>query len=90
MKIHDIVNLPKMHRVIKVDLDVLRSSLGENNGVIYDCDTVVKRKVRRVLHDRGWRWQLVRECKNQEDWDYCFEQDKYCLDNVNHELGLLI
>ena len=88
MRIEDLKVLPKMHRVIEVDLDVLRIGFGHNYGA-FEFDDVAKRKVRRVLHDRGWKWQLVRECKNQEQWDYCFESDKECVNEINHELGLV-
>lgn len=37
----------------------------------------------------GWKWQLVREWHDQELWDYCFEQDRECLENLNYDLGLL-
>jgi hypothetical protein len=26
---------------------------------------------------------------DQELWDYCFEQDRECLENLNYDLGLL-
>lgn len=82
-------NLPKLYRVIKVEMSVLRAAIGTNGGVVFDQDTMVKRKVRRVLCNNGWKWSLVRECKNQEEWDYCFNADKICLDDINYELGLI-
>ncbi|EMC7916080.1 hypothetical protein [Enterobacter cloacae] len=89
MRIEELPKLPKLFRVIEVDLDVLRSGLGEGGGVIFDLDAVVKRKVRRVKHAGGWKWQLVREYHQQERCDYCFEQDRECLENLNYDLGLL-
>lgn len=50
---------------------------------------VDKATVRRVLCNEGWRWALVRECKNQEEWDYYFDEDKICLEDLNAELGLI-
>ncbi len=88
MKLEDIHNLPKMHKVIKVDLDVLRVSLGYNYGA-YEHDEVAERKARRVKCDTGWKWQLVQECKNQSDCDYFFESDKECLNEENYNLGLI-
>ncbi|WP_272577961.1 hypothetical protein [Providencia sp. PROV260] len=41
-----------------------------------------------MKHRDGWCWQLVREHKDQEEWDYCFELDRECLNNLNWELGL--
>ncbi|MBA4822469.1 hypothetical protein H2241_16080 [Pantoea ananatis] len=81
--------LPKLGRVVEVDLDVLRCGVGEGLGVTYDNDAVVKRKVRRVMDSNGWRWQLARQWKDQEVWDYCFEQDKEMIVEINYEFGLI-
>ncbi|HHD7754697.1 TPA: phage N-6-adenine-methyltransferase [Enterobacter asburiae] len=89
MRIEELPKLPKLFRVIEVDLDVLRNGIGSGWGVIFDQDAIVKRKVRRVKHDGGWKWQLVREWHDQELWDYCFEQDRECLENLNYDLGLM-
>ncbi|EEJ4681674.1 TPA: hypothetical protein ACI4FL_000056 [Enterobacter roggenkampii] len=89
MRIEDLPTLPKLYRVIEVDLDVLRSGIGEGGGVIFDIDTVVKRRVRRVKHAGGWKWQLVREYRLQELCDYCFWIDNESLHELNYELGLL-
>ncbi len=52
MTIHEYHNgnlpMPKLFRVVSVELDVLRSGLGSGYGVIFDCDETVIRKVRRV------------------------------------------
>lgn len=89
MRIEELKKLPKLYRVITVELDVLRNGFGGNYGVIYDIDTVVKRKVRRVLDVDGWRWAMVREHLNQDQWDYFFEYDKESLQELNYTLGLL-
>lgn len=89
MHIEELTKLPKLFRVIEVDLDVLRNGFGPGWGVIFDQDAVRKRKVRRVKHHGGWKWQLVREWLDQELWDYYFEQDRECLENLNYDLGLL-
>lgn len=91
MTIEEIMNsgeLPKLYRVIKVDLPVLRCGF-VNGGALFDCDDVAERKVRRVLCREGWKWSLVRECKNQEEWDYYFERDQECLTEVNAEFNLI-
>lgn len=80
--------LPKLYRVIEVDLSVLRSEIF-GGGVAFDQDSIESRKVRRVLCSGGWRWALVRECKKQEEWDYYFDEDKICLEDLNAELGLI-
>lgn len=79
--------MPKLGRVVEVDLDVLRAGFGSGYGVIHDLDTVVKRKVRRVMDVDGWRWQLVRE-----PWDdniHLYESDKESLTQLNYEFGLI-
>ncbi|AVF34252.1 hypothetical protein [Rahnella sikkimica] len=75
--------LPRMYRVIEVEIDVVRNGIGSGGGVIYDIDKVVKRKIRRVRDATGWRWQLVRQDKHQEVWDYFFEQDRESLNEFN-------
>lgn len=82
-------SLPKLGRVVEVDLDVLRCGVGEGLGVTYDNDVVVKRKVRRVMDTNGWRWQLAKQSKGQELWDYCFEHDKEQILNINYEYSLI-
>lgn len=76
--------LPRMYRVIEVELDVIRNGIGSGGGVIYDIDKVVKRNIRRVRDATGWRWQLVRQDKHQEVWDYFFEQDRESLNEFNY------
>lgn len=88
MRIDELPKLPRMYRVIEIDLDVLRNRY-VGGGVIFDCDTVVKRNVRRVLNEKGgWRWSMV-EVPGQREWDYCLSIDKECLHELNYELGLL-
>ncbi len=83
------VKLPKLYRVIKVQISALRNSVGEGYGIIFDCDTIVERKVRRVLCPEGWKWQLVRDGHDQEEWDYYFESDKECLSDYNCNYDLI-
>ncbi|HCU1682480.1 hypothetical protein [Escherichia coli] len=89
MRIEELPKLPKLFRVIEVDLDVLRNGIGGGGGVIFDMDAVVKRKVRRVMHSGGWKWQIAREWPDQESWDYCLQQDRECLELLNYDLGLM-
>lgn len=89
MRIEELPKLPKLFRVIEVDLDVLRNGIGGGGGVIFDMDAIVKRKVRRVMHSGGWKWQIAREWHDQESWDYCLEQDRECLELLNYDLGLM-
>lgn len=75
--------LPRMYRVIEVELDVVRNGIVSGGGVIYDIDKVEKRNIRRVRDTTGWRWQLVRKDRHQEVWDYFFEQDRESLNEFN-------
>lgn len=81
--------LPKLYRVVKVEMPALRAAIGSCGGVMFDQDSIEQRKVRRVLCDEGWRWSMVRDCKSQEEWDYYFDEDKICLEDINAELGLI-
>ncbi|QHJ82079.1 MAG: hypothetical protein [Caudoviricetes sp.] len=76
--------LPRMYRVIEVELDVLRNGIGSGGGVIYDIDKLEKRNIRRVRDATGWKWQLVRRDKHQEVWDYFFQQDRENLNEFNY------
>ncbi|MBU9823148.1 hypothetical protein J1782_24975 [Rahnella sp. BCC 1045] len=75
--------LPRMYRVIEVELDVVRNGIGSGGGVIYDIDRLEKRNIRRVRDATGWKWQLVRRDKHQEVWDYFFHQDRESLNEFN-------
>lgn len=77
--------LPKLYRVVKVEMSVLRAAIGYGGGVMFDQDTIVEKKVRRVLCSNGWKRSLVSEGY----YDYCFESDSECLDEINAELGLI-
>ena len=73
------MKLPKMYAPVKIKFWSLRNGLGPGLGVIFDIDTEVERKCRRVRTKDGWKWQLVRYFQDR-DWDWALEQDKECLD----------
>ncbi len=81
--------LPKMHKVITIELETLRGALGSNLGWM-EVDAVVTRKVRRVMGNFGWKWQLVTEYKGQRDDDYYFETDREMIDEINYEYRLTV
>ena len=75
--------MPKLFRPVRVEFD----SLSGDGGYEHWVTTI--RHVRRVIHADGWRWQLVRmNHKGLDRWDYCLNQDRECLDNLNWEFGL--
>jgi len=89
MRIGELKQLPKLYRVITVDLDVLRNGIGAGGGVIFDIDTVIKLRVRRVLNENGgWRWVIADE-RYEWEWNCCLESDRECLQELNYELGLM-
>ena len=71
--------LPKLYRVVEIEYWSLRNRLGSNYRFIFDIDTKVKRTVRRVRVDNGWKWQIVNFDKISK-YDYFVEQDQEILD----------
>jgi len=73
------MNIPRLYAPVNICFSSLRHGIGNDGGVIYDNDTYVARKCRRVLCENylgGWKWQIV-DMKNilMLDWDVM--QDKY-------------
>lgn len=77
--------LPKLYRKVKIRFPSLRTSLGENYGVCFDCDTIVTRGVIRVVIDNGWKWQ-VHNIYRLYEYDYGAEADQEVLDNIGMEM----
>lgn len=75
------MDLPKLYRVIKIEFSSLRNGLGSNYGVIFDIDTMVTRKVRRVLCPGGWKWQ-IRDLHELWEWDYFVDTDQEILNEI--------
>jgi len=81
------MELPKLYAPVRIKFWSLRMGLGANFGVIFDIDSEVERKCRRVRCNAGWKWQIVDYAKLAE-WDFYAEQDKEILDNWGSELEL--
>ena len=79
------MELPKLYAPVKIKFWSLRNGVGQSLGVIFDIDTVVERKCRRVKCEGGWKWQIV-DFMKMEQWDYFVEQDKEILDECGSEL----
>ena len=77
--------LPKMYAPVDITFWSLRNGLGAGYGVVFDIDTKVTRKCRRVRTDNGWKWQLVRYYQDR-DWDWTLETDKETLENALEDL----
>lgn len=74
--------LPKLYRTVNLKFWSLKNELGGSGGVIFDCDTQVTRKCRRVICPDGWKWQV---CKNFIG-DWTVEYDQECLDEQGMDL----
>lgn len=78
------MKLPKLFRVVTIEFWSLRNGVGEDFGVIFDIDTKVQRRARRVRTRYGWNWQIESLYKTLE-WDWCAEQDQDTLDNYSYD-----
>jgi len=79
------MRLPKLYAPVRIKFWSLRDGLGSNYGVVFDVDTQVERKCRRVKFEGGWKWQIV-DFMNLAEWDYMAEQDKEILDEYGSDL----
>lgn len=79
------MKLPKLYAPVKIKFWSLRMGLGSNYGVIFDVDTQVERKCRRIKCEGGWKWQIVDYMSIQE-WDNLVWQDKEILDEFGSDL----
>lgn len=76
------MELPKLYRPVTAKFWGLRNGIGAGMGVIFDIDTLVERRIMRVLSrpGSGWKWQIVNASRDRE-WDYFIESDQECLDS---------
>lgn len=72
------MELPKLYAPVNITFWGLRNSLGDGYGVIFDIDTEVSRKCRRVATPDGWQWQICGADKIAE-WDGSVESDEISL-----------
>lgn len=72
--------LPKLYRPVKAKFWSLRNKVGDNMGVIFDCDELVERTVMRVRTLNGWKWQ-IQHLSRLLEWDWCAETDQECLND---------
>jgi hypothetical protein len=81
----EIPKLPKLYRSIYIRFSSLRNGVGSGLGVIFDIDTMVIQKCRRVRTSDGWKWQLC-SVDNLMEWDYMAETDQEVLDEYTDEI----
>lgn len=77
------MKLPKLYRVVTIKFWSLRMGVGSGLGAIFDIDTQVTRRCRRILDGDGWTWQLV---DYERDWDLTMETDLNTIYNYGSEL----
>ena len=70
--------LPKLYRPVKIRFSSLRNAIGENGGVMFDCDQMVERTAMRVNTGNGWKWQ-IKDISTIWEWDYFAESDQEIL-----------
>ena len=79
------MNLPKLYRPIYIKFISLRNGVGGGGGVIFDIDTMVIQKCRRVRTLDGWKWQLC-SIDNLMDCDYMAETDEEILNEYTDKI----
>ena len=79
------MTLPKLYRSVYIKFSSLRNGLGGGGGVIFDIDTKVIQKCRRVKTSDGWKWQLC-SIDNLMEWNYMAETDQEVLDEYTDEI----
>lgn len=73
------MQLPKLYRVVHLKFWSLRNTIGSSYGVIFDHDTMIIRRARRVLSDDGWKWQIAAKNWEWRDEGHLLDTDQECL-----------
>ena len=79
------MKLPKLYRPVKIKFWSLRNKLGQNMGVIFDCDEIVERLAMRVRTDLGWKWQ-IKNLQLISEWDWGVITDQEILNESDCEI----
>lgn len=82
------MKLPKLYASVNIKFSSLRNGIGSNYGVIFDCDQMVARKVRRVICNDGWKFQIIDSNKLRE-WDWFIDIDQECLNEIGMDISLI-
>ena len=80
--------IPKLYRVVEIEFSSLRNGIGSSMGVIFDIDTMVKRKARRVIGGEGWKWQLF-NYESLLEYDWFAETDVEILDEIGMDMSFV-
>jgi hypothetical protein len=70
----------RSRQIKKLTFWTLRSGLGCDGGVVYDCDTKVTKLCRVVRVKNGLKWQIIKN--KSQSYDHLNEVDQECLDNL--------
>ena len=79
------MDLPNFRKTVRIKFWSLRTGIGPNMGVIFDCDEQVERDVYRVKTEGGWKWQ-IKGYKKLLKWDAAVEGDQEILDDCGVDL----
>ena len=70
----------RLRQIKKLTFWTLRSGLGCDGGVVFDCDTQVTKLCRVVRINDGLKWQIIKN--KTQAFDGLNEVDQECLDNL--------
>ena len=78
--------IPKLYSPFTAKFWSLRTGMGYNGGVVFDCDYLTTRKVMRILTKDGWKYQIIGINKSIEwcEWDVI--QDQEILDEYGEQM----
>lgn len=79
------MELPRLYSPVKIKFWSLRNKLGQNMGVIFDCDEIVERLAMRVRTDLGWKWQ-IKNLQSISEWDWDVITDQESLNESDCEI----
>ncbi len=75
------MNIPRLYSVVNIKFSSLRNAVCADGWVIFDVDKMVERKVRRVVCENGWKFQIINICKLKE-CDGWIDTDQKILDEI--------
>lgn len=82
------MNMPKMYAPVNIRFSSLRNAIGSSGGVIFDVDTMVERKVRRISYEGGWKFQIINADKIRE-WDWFVDTDQEVLNEIGMDIRFI-
>ena len=81
--------LPHFRKTVKIKFSSLRTWIGPNLGVVFDCDEMVVREAYRKKTEDGWKWQ-IRAFNKISIHDYSVLVDQEILDDGGQDIDVEI